>query len=111
MDIPERIEALPAGAKRALTERYGDQLWTVVHAWVNEDSVLAVVSVAPESAFEEDADAFDVDIVELHLLRMFDTLQGWWDVASDQELRLGTLFEDFVQDFFERTEGTSSEPT
>lgn len=99
----EQTNELPDGAARALTERYGDAMWTLLHAWVEADTVLAVVSVAPEDAFDESADAFDVDIVELHLLRVFDTLQGSWEVASDQELRLGTMFEDFVQDFFART--------
>lgn len=104
MEPSVRADELPAGATRALETKYGDAMWTLVHAWVQDDSVLAVVSVAPEGAFEESADAFDVDIVELHLLRVFDTLQGRWDVVADQELRLGTLFEDFVQDYFDRTE-------
>lgn len=104
MDTPERADDMPAGALAALEDRYGDALWTLLHAWIDDETVLAVVSVAPEEAFDESVDAFDVDIVELHLLRIFDTLQGEWGVAADHEMRMGTLFEDFVKTWLDRTE-------
>ena len=104
MDVPERLDDLPEGVRAVLNDRYDGSLWTVLHAWVDDDTVLAVVSVAPHDAFDEPADAFDVDIVELHMLRVFDTLQGGWDVVADHELALGSLFESFVQDFFDETE-------
>lgn len=107
MEIPERIDELPQGARTALESRYGDAFWTVLHAWVDEDTVLVVVSVAPREAFDASADAFDVDAVEVHMLRVFDTLQGAWDVVADHELALGALFESFVQDFFDETEPTA----
>ena len=104
MDVPERLDDLPKGARDALERRYEGSFWTILHAWVDDDTVLAVVSVAPADAFDESADAFDVDIVEVHMLRIFDTLQGRWDVVADHELALGSLFESFVQDFFDETE-------
>ena len=104
MDAPERLHDLPPGARDALERRYEGSFWTILHAWVDDDTVLAVMSLAPADAFDEAADAFDVDIVELHMVRVFDTLQGRWDVVADHELALGSLFESFVQDFFDETE-------
>lgn len=107
MDIPDHADDMPAGALAALGERYGDALWTLVHAWIDDETVLAVISVAPDAAFDASSDAFDVDIVEVHMLRIFDTLQGEWDVVADHEMRLGTLFEDFVKTWLDRTEPPS----
>ena len=104
MDVPERLDDLPEGARVALEQRYEGAFWTVLHAWVDDDTVLLVVSVAPDDAFDEAADAFDVDIVEVHMLRVFDTLQGRWDVVAAHQLALGALFESFVQEFFDATE-------
>ena len=106
----ERAEDLPQGARDALEARYGDLSWSLLHAWVADDTVLAVAAVAPDAAFDEAADAFDVDIVELHLLRVFDDLQGGWDIVSDHVVALGSLFEDFVQAFLDRTEPPGEVP-
>ena len=106
----ERAESLPRGARDALEARYGDLSWSLLHAWVAEDTVMAVVAFAPETAFDEAVDAFDVDIVELHLLRVFDDLQGGWDILSDHVVALGSLFEEFVQEYLDRTEPPGENP-
>lgn len=107
MDDAASEHDLPEGARAALEERYGDTDWQLLHAWIDDDSILAVAAIAPAAAFDESADAFDVDIVELHMLRIFDDLQGGWDVVADHELALASLFEEFVQAYFDRTEPPS----
>ena len=109
MDM-QRSDDMPSGARAALHSRYSGRDWALVHAWIDDDTVLAVTATAPEAAFDEGEDAFDVDAVELHLLRVFDDLQGGWEVVADHELPLSSLFEDLVQSYLDRTEPPGGGP-
>lgn len=90
MDVPEP-------AVRLLEERYADEPWTLLHAWVSEDTVLAVVAVAGEGVFDEEADAFDVDGVRLEYLQLFDTVQEGWELSLDAGAELGDVFGELVR--------------
>lgn len=90
MDVPEPAIEL-------LTRHYHDDPWTLLHAWVSEDTVLAVVAIAGEGVFDEEADAFDVDGVRIEYLQLFDTVQEGWELSLDASAELGDVFGELVR--------------
>lgn len=90
MDVPEPAVEL-------LKRHYQNAPWTLLHAWVSEDTVLAVVAVAGEGVFDEVADAFDVDGVRIEYLQLFDTVQEGWELSLDAGADLGDVFGELVR--------------
>lgn len=88
---------VPEAAVHLLEERYADEPWTLLHAWVSEDTVLAIVAIASEGVFDEEADAFDVDGVRLEYLQLFDTVQEGWELSLDASAELGDVFGELVR--------------
>lgn len=103
MDVPEP-------AVRLLNDHYRNEPWTLLHAWVSEDTVLAVVAVAGEGVFDEEADAFDVDGVRIEYLQLFDTIQEGWELSLDAGAELGDVFGELVRVFEGGAEGDDEEP-
>jgi len=103
MDIPEAAEAL-------LEERYKGSTWTMLHAWMSEETVLAVVAVADEDCFDAQEDAFDIDRVRIEALQLFDTLQEGWTLEEDTTFELGDVFGELVQAFEGDNGATDGEP-
>ena len=98
---------IPARAREALEEWLDDRTGTLLHAWVvdEERTVLAVVGTVTEDAFDEETDGYDVDSIELHMLTVFDDLQGAWEVSDDSSLLLGSLFGDLANRYVNEDEG------
>ena len=90
MDVPEPAHAL-------LEERFKDAAWTLLHAWISEDTVLAVVAVAENAVFDPEEDVFDVDGVRIEALQLFDTLQEGWELSEDGAFELGDVFGELVR--------------
>lgn len=87
---------LPDPAVSLLEERYGATPWAMLHAWVSDETILAVLAVAPEDAFDVEADTFDVDRISLeHVQLVFDQGEGW-TLAVDGEVGLNAVFEELV---------------
>lgn len=95
---------IPEGAYHKLSERFHGTAWTLLHVWTTEEALLAVVATAADDAFDEQADEFDVDSVELHMVTLFDTLQEGWTLAPDAAMRLDEVFEELVDAFYDRDE-------
>ncbi len=92
---PPRTD-LPEAARALLDDRYAGTAWTLLHAWIADDAVLAVVAVADEVLFDPDDDAFDVDGVRIETVQAFDTLQDGWDLAEDGAFPLGDVFGELI---------------
>ena len=92
MDVPEPAQAL-------LEARYGEASWTLLHAWMSEDTVLCVVAVADEACFDSEEDMFDVDRVRIEALQVFDTMQDGWTIEEDTSFELGDVFGELVREF------------
>ncbi len=90
MDVPEAARAL-------LEERYRNASWTLLHAWIAEDTVLAVVAVADDAVFDPEDDVFDVDGVRIEALQLFDTVQEGWELSEDGAFELGDVFGELVR--------------
>ena len=90
MDVPEPARAL-------LAARYEDASWTLLHAWISDDTVLAVVAVADDEVFDPDEDVFDVDGVRIEALQLLDTLQEGWELSEDGAFELGDVFGELVR--------------
>jgi hypothetical protein len=58
MDVPEPARAL-------LDARYQGSAWSLLHAWISDDTVLCVVAMADDVVFDPDSDFFDVDGVRI----------------------------------------------
>lgn len=94
MDVPEPARAL-------LEARYQNASWTLLHAWISEETVLAVVAVAEDAVFDPEEDHFDVDGVRIEALQMFDTLQEGWEIEEDAAFELGDVFGELVRAYEE----------
>ena len=90
---------LPEPAAKVLERHYEGEPWTLLHAWVADDTVLAVVAVAGSNVFDEEADTFDVDEVRLEHLQLFDTIQEGWDLSVDSSAELGDVFGELVKSY------------
>ncbi len=89
MDLPEPAVAL-------LDQRFEGSAWAMLHAWVSDETILAVIAVAPEAAFDVDEDTFDVDVVRVeHVQLLHDTDEGW-TLEVDGEVDLRSVFEELV---------------
>ncbi|MEX2502335.1 MAG: hypothetical protein WD336_08155 [Trueperaceae bacterium] len=100
---------LPEEARTLLQARYAGSAWTLLHAWIADDTVLAVVAVADDVLFDPSDDAFDVDGVRIETVQAFDTLQDGWDLAEDGAFPLGDVFGELI-DAFERSQGDGAGP-
>src|SRR6056297_1112879 len=94
MDVPEPARAL-------LEARYQNASWTLLHAWISDETVLAVVAVAEDDVFDPEEDHFDVDGVRIEALQMFDTLQEGWEIEEDAAFELGDVFGELVRAYEE----------
>ena len=99
MDVPEPVTEL-------LERHYQEESWTLLHAWVSNDTVLAVVAVAGVGVFDTDSDTFDVDGVRIEHLQLFDTIQEGWSLEVDSSADLGDVFGELVRAY----EGEDDEP-
>lgn len=97
---------VPAPARALLEARYQDASWTLLHAWISDETVLAVVAVADDAVFDPDEDVFDVDGVRIEALQLFDTLQEGWTLSDDGTFELGDVFGELVRAY----EGDPPEP-
>ena len=95
MDVPEPARAL-------LEARYEGAAWSLLHAWVSDDTVLCLVAVAEDEVFDPDEDFFDVDGVRIEALQLFDTLQEGWELTEDAAFPLGDVFGELVRAYEER---------
>lgn len=97
----EEFTEIPPGARGALQEWLAGRVGTLLHAWVVEEgeAVLALVATVEDEAFDEETDGYDVDSIELHMLTVFDNLQGSWEVSDDGDLKLGSLFGELANRF------------
>jgi hypothetical protein len=89
MDVPEPAQAL-------LDARYEGASWTLLHAWISEETVLCMVAVAEDACFVPEDDAFDVDRVRFEALQLFDTMQDGWTLEEDTGFELGDVFGELV---------------
>lgn len=94
MDVPEPARAL-------LEDRYRGSAWSLLHAWVSDDTVLCLVAVAGDEVFDPVEDAFDVDGVRIEALQLFDTVQDGWEVSEDGGFALGDVFGELVRAYEE----------
>lgn len=97
MDMPEPALAL-------IDERYGDASWALLHAWISDETVLAVVAVAPDDAFDPSEDAFDVDAVLLEHLQLAHDAESGWSLSVDGEASLRDVFEELVASYEDANE-------
>ena len=102
MDVPEPARAL-------LDTRYQGSAWSLLHAWISDDTVLCVVAVADDVVFDPDGDFFDVDGVRIEALQLFDTVQDGWEVSEDATFELGDVFGELVS-AYEEGESPTPEP-
>lgn len=100
MDVPE-------GAREQMERLYANEAWTLLHAWIGEGAVLAVVAVAADGVFDQEADAFDVDGVRIDYLQLTREEGAGWTSSVDASAELGDVFGELVHAFEERdTAGT-----
>ncbi|MDZ7799448.1 MAG: hypothetical protein U5K81_01580 [Trueperaceae bacterium] len=102
MDVPE-------GAQEQMELLYGREAWTLLHAWIGEGAVLAVVAVAADGVFDQEEDAFNVDGVRLDYLQLTEEEDGAWSSSVDASAELGDVFGELVH-AFEHREHSGSEP-
>lgn len=94
MDVPEPARAL-------LEARYEGSAWSLLHAWMSDETVLCLVAVAGDDVFDPVEDTFDVDGVRVEALQLFDTVQEGWELSEDGDFALGDVFGDLVRAYEE----------
>ena len=90
---------VPAPARALLDARFEGSAWTLLHAWVSEDTVLCLVAVAEDEVFDPEEDYFDVDGVRIEALQLFDTIQDGWELTEDAAFALGDVFGELVRGY------------
>lgn len=100
-DGAEDMMDLPQGARDAMDEWLAGNTGALLHAWIAEDekSVLGVVAMVGDEAFDSETDSYDVDSIEICMLTVFDSGQEGWDVTVDSDLKLGALFGELANRF------------
>lgn len=99
-DVEEAVD-IPEAANEVMEGWLAENTGLLLHAWIADDdkSVLAVVATVADEAFDSETDGYDVDSIELHMLTMFDTEQGGWELNVDNEVKLGNLFGELANRF------------
>lgn len=96
MDIPDT-------AFEALATEFTDGASVVLHAWTTESGEIhAVVATSPDEAFDEGADAFDVDQVELSMVTLRHEIgDETWRVDVESGIGFADLFSELIEAYYD----------
>ncbi len=92
MDIPEP-------ARKLLEARFEGEDWTLMHAWISEETVLCVCAIAGEGAIDaDDEGVLDVDAVRIEALQLFSEGTADWTLSEDGAFSMADVFGDLLGD-------------